>query len=120
MFFKISTLKSTFTVSIITHCPNRPKSLSNVFVLMEANVHFQLLNQFCSQILFFFSHRFFRSFQRIYYLASFYAFGALCGDSRYVKTVVAISLARYRNCRCRNSRYTAACCSFVATMTKLS
>lgn len=31
------------------------KSLFNVFVLMEANVHFQLLNQFCSQILQIFS-----------------------------------------------------------------
>ena len=57
---RFSTLKNTFTVSIISHCPNRfPKLLFYVFVLMEADVHFQLLNQFRLQI---------RSFQRIYLL----------------------------------------------------
>jgi len=31
-------------------------------------------------------------------------FGALYEESRYMKSVVAISLARYRNLRCKNSR----------------
>jgi len=37
-------------------------------------------------------------------------FGALYEESCYMKSVVAISLARYRNSRCKNSRYTGVYC----------
>lgn len=74
-FLRFSTLKNTFTVSIISHCPNRfPKLLFYVFVLMEADVHFQLLNQFRLQI---------RSFQRIYLLHFMHL--ARCTENRVTR-----------------------------------